>query len=102
MILYFARRYDEAITEIEETLELAPDFGPARIMLGRAYIAKGMADRAVKELERAQGLLGPRPDVIALRVRPRSGRTPPRSTCNARWLAAITKPRDPRPSASPW
>ena len=41
-IHYFARRYDEAIAEIGDTLDLAPDFGPARILLGRVYVAKGM------------------------------------------------------------
>ena len=60
-ILYFARRYDEAIAELVDTLDLAPDFGPARILLGRIYVAKGMTDRAVEELERAQGLMGPSP-----------------------------------------
>ena len=63
-ILYFARRYDEAIAELEEALELAPDFGPARVMLGRVYVAQGAPGRAVQELERAQGLMGARPDVL--------------------------------------
>ena len=31
---------------------------------GGVYVAKGMPDRAVEELERAQGLMGPRPDVM--------------------------------------
>ena len=64
VILYFARRYDDAIAAIHETLELAPDFGPAYVMLGRVYVAKGLPDRAVEELERARGLMGPRPDVM--------------------------------------
>ena len=33
------------------------------VLLGRVYVAKGMADRAVDELKRAEGLMGPRPDV---------------------------------------
>ena len=64
VILYFARRYDEAVEEITEALELAPDFGPAHVMLGRVYVAKGAPDRAVEELERAQSLMGRRPDVV--------------------------------------
>ena len=64
IILYLGRRYDEAVVAINETLDLAPDFGPAHTMLGRIYVAKGMPDRAVDELERAEGLLGRRPDVL--------------------------------------
>lgn len=98
IVLYFARRYDEAITEVEETLELAPDFGPAHVMLGRIYDAKGMPDRAVEELERAQGLLGPRPDVITPHayVLARAGRRREALAMTDR-LRRFTKPRDPSP-----
>ena len=34
IVLYLARRYDEAMNAVADTLELAPDFGPAHIMLG--------------------------------------------------------------------
>jgi TolB-like protein/DNA-binding winged helix-turn-helix (wHTH) protein len=64
VILYFARRYDDAVVAIKETLDLDPDFGPAYVTLGRIYVAKGMPDRAVAELERARGLMGRRPDVL--------------------------------------
>jgi serine/threonine-protein kinase len=64
VILYFARRYDDAVVAIKETLDLDPDFGPAYVVLGRIYVAKGMPDRAVAELERARGLMGRRPDVL--------------------------------------
>jgi TolB-like protein/DNA-binding winged helix-turn-helix (wHTH) protein/Flp pilus assembly protein TadD len=64
MILYLARRYDDAVAAIKETLDLDPDFGPAYVKLGRIYVAKGMPDRAVAELERARGLMGRRPDVL--------------------------------------
>src|SRR4030095_3738846 len=53
MILYFARRYDDAVVAIKETLDLDPGFGPAYVTLGRIYVAKGMPDRAVAELEHA-------------------------------------------------
>ena len=98
VILYFARRYDEAITEIAETLELAPDFGPAHVLLGRVYVAKGMPDRAVEELERAQGLLGPRPDVITPHayVLARAGRRR-EALAKLDELRRISKPRDPAP-----
>lgn len=64
VILYFARRYDDAVMAIKETLDLDPDFGPAYVTLGRIYVAKGMPDRAVAELERARDLMGRRPDVL--------------------------------------
>jgi TolB-like protein/DNA-binding winged helix-turn-helix (wHTH) protein/Tfp pilus assembly protein PilF len=64
VILYFARRYDDAVVAIKETLDLAPDFGPAYVTLGRIYVAKGMPARAVAELERALALMGRRPDVL--------------------------------------
>ena len=64
VVLYFARRYDEAVVAITEALELDPDFGPAHVMLGRIYVAGGMSNRAVQELRRAQSLMGRRPDVM--------------------------------------
>ena len=97
-VLYFARRYDEAIAELAETLELAPDFGAAHVMLGRVYVAKGMPDRAVEELERAQGLLGPRPDVITPHayVLAKAGRRR-EALAMLDELRRISKPRDPAP-----
>jgi DNA-binding winged helix-turn-helix (wHTH) protein/Tfp pilus assembly protein PilF len=41
-ILYYARRYDEAILQLRRTMDLAPDFVQARQMLGLAYARKGM------------------------------------------------------------
>jgi len=64
VVHYFARRYDEAARALTDTLELDPNFGPARIMLGRVYDAKGMPERAVEQLERAQRIMGVRPDVL--------------------------------------
>jgi tetratricopeptide (TPR) repeat protein len=97
-ILYFARRYDEAIAELADTLELAPDFGPARILLGRVYVAKGMTDRAAEELERAHGLMGSRPDVITPHayVLAKAGRRR-EALALLDDLRRISKPRDPAP-----
>jgi tetratricopeptide (TPR) repeat protein len=98
VVLYFARRYDEAIAELVDTLELAPDFGPARVMLGRVYDAKGMPSRAVEELERAQSLLGSRPDVITPHayVLGKAGRRR-EALAMLDDLRRIAKPRDPAP-----
>lgn len=97
-ILYFARRYDEAISEITAALDLAPDFGPTRILLGRVYVAKGMADRAVDELKRAERLMGPRGDVTTphawVLARARRQREA-RAVLDE--LRRISRPRDPAP-----
>jgi TolB-like protein/DNA-binding winged helix-turn-helix (wHTH) protein/tetratricopeptide (TPR) repeat protein len=46
-ILYFARRYDEAIEELEKVLELQPDNGAAHFWLSRVYQQKKMYPQAV-------------------------------------------------------
>ena len=98
MNLYLARRYDDAIAEAAATLDLAPGFGAAHVLLGRVYVAQGLLDRAVGELERAHGLMGPRPDVITPHayVLARSGRQlEARAMLDE--LRRISKPRDPAP-----
>ena len=98
MNLYLARRYEDAIREAAATLDLAPGFGPAHILLGRVYVAQGMPDRAVRELERAHALMGPRPDVITPHayVLARAGRQlEARAMLDE--LRRISKPRDPAP-----
>jgi TolB-like protein/DNA-binding winged helix-turn-helix (wHTH) protein/Flp pilus assembly protein TadD len=98
MNLYLARRYDDAIREAAATLDLAPGFGAAHVLLGRVYVAQGMADRAVGELERAHALMGPRPDVITPHayVLARAGRQlEARAMLDE--LRRISKPRDPAP-----
>jgi TolB-like protein/DNA-binding winged helix-turn-helix (wHTH) protein/Tfp pilus assembly protein PilF len=64
LVHYFARRYDDAIIQFREALDLDPNFGYAHIMLGRTFVAIGQPDRAVEELLRARDLMGARPDVI--------------------------------------
>ncbi len=49
--LFFARRYDEAIVQLEKTLALDPSFVPGRTLRGRALIQKGQYDEAIAELE---------------------------------------------------
>ncbi len=39
-VLYTARRYDEAIEQLEDTLDLNPDFVPARIWLSLVYLQR--------------------------------------------------------------
>ena len=51
--LIYARRYDEAITQLTETLKLDLNFFSARLQLGRAYLYKGMYQEAVAEFRKA-------------------------------------------------
>src|SRR5262249_2159226 len=44
---YFARQYDNAITQAQATLQLEPGFHAASMFLERAYRNKGMPDQAV-------------------------------------------------------
>lgn len=46
-ILYFARRYDEAIPQLRHTLEIAPQARWARTYLGFAYIQAGKLEDAL-------------------------------------------------------
>jgi tetratricopeptide (TPR) repeat protein len=95
---YFARRYEEAIMHFREALDLDPTYGGAHVMLGRVYVAKGLPDRAVEELERAKGLMGARPDVITpmAYVLARAGRRR-EALATLDELRRISKPRDPAP-----
>ena len=95
---YFARRYDDAIAQFREALDLDPNFGQAHLMLGRTYVAKGLPDRAVEELERAKRLMGARPDVTTpmAYVLARAGRRV-EALATLDELRRIAKPRDPSP-----
>jgi len=45
---YYARQFDRAIMQAQETLKLDPKYRPASIFLERAYRHKGMADLSVR------------------------------------------------------
>jgi serine/threonine-protein kinase len=65
MILFFGRRYDDAIHRLEETLELDSTFGVAYWGLGLAYEQKGMYPRAIAALEKAASLSKRDPNVVS-------------------------------------
>ena len=48
-VLYYARRYDEAIEFANRALELNKEFGSAHRILSLAYQEKGLLDKAIKE-----------------------------------------------------
>ena len=57
-LLYDARRYDEAVDQLETTLMLGPDYRPAHRILGLAYLGKKKYDKAIEEHEKAVELSG--------------------------------------------
>jgi serine/threonine-protein kinase len=54
-VLFFARRYEEAICVLRDVLDLAPEFQWAHMDLGRAYTELGRHDDAWRELDEAFG-----------------------------------------------
>ena len=54
--LYLARRYDEAIGKLDQTLQIEPNFSPARVDRGLSSEQKGMWREAIADLEAARRL----------------------------------------------
>jgi tetratricopeptide (TPR) repeat protein len=52
-VLYFARRYDDAVCVLRDVLELAPEFKWAHMDMGRAFTELGRHDEAWAELDAA-------------------------------------------------
>ncbi|HYR84898.1 MAG TPA: tetratricopeptide repeat protein [Terriglobia bacterium] len=52
MIYYYGRRYDEAVMQLQATLEMDPGFDHARSVLGRTYLRLGDNRRAIEEFKR--------------------------------------------------
>jgi tetratricopeptide (TPR) repeat protein len=57
IILYFARRYDQAIEQLRKTLELDPNFAVAHWGLGLAHEQRGAYPDAVAEFQKALATL---------------------------------------------
>jgi TolB-like protein/DNA-binding winged helix-turn-helix (wHTH) protein/Flp pilus assembly protein TadD len=56
MLLYFSRRYDEAIQQLRGVLAAEPGLDHARSFLGRAYLRKGDPAAAIEEFKRRKSL----------------------------------------------
>lgn len=54
LILYLKRDFAAAMRELRGVLELEPTFDPARALLGRALLAQGDAEGAIREFQRQQ------------------------------------------------
>jgi tetratricopeptide (TPR) repeat protein len=57
-VYYLARRPDDAIAELTETIEREPDFAPAHWFLGLADAQKGMLEKAIASVGTAVKLSG--------------------------------------------
>jgi len=77
-ILFYARRYDEAIRELRSALAIRPDDALALWYVGFALIAKGQPEQAIPVLEKAVSISDRSPGVIGVLVRAyaQAGRRP--------------------------
>jgi len=57
-VYYFARRHDEAIAQLQKTVEMDPDFVIAHFFLALAYGQKSMFEEAIQEARGAMSLVG--------------------------------------------
>ena len=96
-VFYLARRFDDAVHEFEETLDLDQDAALARALLGVTFISKGMPDRAVAEAQTARAS-ATRPDVVAFQgyILARAGRTR-EAQATIEDLHRLASPRSPSP-----
>ena len=60
-ILYFARRYDEAIQVFQNVNKLQPDYANAHAYLGYTYEAKGQYAEAITEYQKQININGETP-----------------------------------------
>jgi TolB-like protein/Tfp pilus assembly protein PilF len=69
---YAAGDYEAAIARCHHTIDLDPEFLPARRMLGAAYLLAGRSREAVSALEEAAGIGGADPVVLSWLAHARS------------------------------
>ncbi|MEK9137247.1 MAG: tetratricopeptide repeat protein, partial [Bacteroidota bacterium] len=50
-MLYFARRYDEAVEYFQKALDLDPNFMRGHLILGQTYVHQGLLEKAISEFE---------------------------------------------------
>jgi len=65
-VLFCARRYDEAIREMQSMLAVRPDLALARWYMGFALIANGQPRQAVVELEKTAAMMHRSPGSLEL------------------------------------
>ena len=68
-ILFYSRRYDEAVDELRSALAVRPDDGVVLWYLGFALMAKGQPEEAIPVLEKAVSVSDRSPAVVGTLVR---------------------------------
>ncbi len=63
--LYMARQYDQAITQLINTIEMDPTYLLAHVVLGQCYEQEGRYSEAVTELQKAASMSPDSPPVLA-------------------------------------
>lgn len=63
--LYMARKYDEAIEQLQNTLDMDPNFALPRMVLGQAYEQKKAYPKAVAELQQAVAISRDSPQMVS-------------------------------------
>ena len=58
LMLYFARRYEDAIRVLQELLEVSPDYTEAPVLLGHSYMRIGRYQDAIKQIQDFTALTG--------------------------------------------
>jgi tetratricopeptide (TPR) repeat protein len=114
-LLYYARRNEEAIAELQQLLTLDPERAYARIYLAMAYEAEGDCTRALAEMTRANAQFGGGPGPGLAHVYARCGQRdearhmltpleqPPKSgVYDWVWIAAIHAQLGERDQAFLW
>ena len=56
--LFFARRYDEAILQLQNAIKMEPDYSFSHAYLAYTYAAKGMPEPAIEEYQKYISLEG--------------------------------------------
>jgi tetratricopeptide (TPR) repeat protein len=55
-VLYYARRYDDVVSQMQTTIDVTPFSDLAHLVLGQAYLEKGMLEEALAELRKGREL----------------------------------------------
>jgi tetratricopeptide (TPR) repeat protein len=62
---YLARKYDGALEQSRNTVELDPNFAAAHLLLGETYVQMGLHEQGLAELQSAASLSGNSPLYLA-------------------------------------
>lgn len=64
-VLYYMRRFDDAIRQLTNTLAINPTFAHVYVDIGLCWIQKGSPDKGIEEIQKGIDLLEPNPALLA-------------------------------------